>query len=486
MPEKPLSEFVEKINPVEIHRFSEVAIDQICCQPGQINGNTLYAVIDEFLEYGQWIQGEQLYRQMGSGMPAALICEKVLDHFNGPQLIVTDSRKAVALASKHFFDRPDESMKIVAVTGTNGKTTTTHLVHQIASNTGIRAAALGTIGLYIDGHKHLETVYTTALSTELFETLSKLRDLGVEILAMEVSSHAIKLDRVYGLDIDTGVLTNLSRDHLDFHHTMEDYRNTKKSMFSGLKPGATAVVNKDDDLGQEILKARYCKMIPYGISTSDGLVADRVQCTTDGSEFRLSYRNYAETVRISLTGRFNVYNLLAAAGACLSLSIEYDQVRNASPKLIPVGGRFEKIQLPGNRTAIVDYAHTPDSLEKILQTIRGTNPSRVITVFGCGGDRDRGKRPEMGATAAEYSDLCVVTLDNPRREDPDAIITDILKGMPKKGVWVEPDRRKAIRKAYELSRKNDVILVAGKGHETYQIIGDQKYPFDDREELKCL
>ncbi len=491
---KKLSEFISLLSPADVLHFQDVPIDGIVCRPEDSRKDALYCVIDEFLQYGHWVEGFDLFESPDAKTlhktpfrhKAALLLERPVPDIVLPQMVMPDPRKGMARAAKYFFDSPDEQMKIVGVTGTNGKTTTSHLINQWITACGERSAALGTLGLYTGAEKYAETIYTTPLSPTLFETLGELRKIRVTTLAAEISSHALKLDRVFGLNVDVAVFTNLTRDHLDFHGTMEDYRASKIKLFTNLKSDDIAVVNRDDAMGRELISLSPCHVIDYGCSSEATLNAEQVRCLSNETAFRVCYQDKKLEIKTSLVGDFNVYNVLAAMGACLALGIDPEELASASSSLSGVAGRIEAVPLPGDRVGIVDYAHTPDSLKKILHAVRATASGRVITVFGCGGDRDRGKRPLMGEVAAHLSDLCVVTSDNPRRENPAAIIEEILEGMPEQGVIVEPERREAIRKAYEMSRAGDVILVAGKGHEPYQIIGDENFPFDDREELRRL
>ncbi len=526
---KKLSEFINPLSPEEILHFQDHPVTGIACRPEDLREGMLYAIMDEFLEYGHWNKGLELFHLARASQPctpdssvpemkmSALLLESPLPDIPVPQIVVSDARKAAAQAAKFFFDAPDASLKIVGITGTNGKTTTSHLINRLLSVCGEKAAALGTLGVYFGHEKYAESVYTTPLSPTLFETLHHLKNKGVSHVAMEISSHALKLDRVFGLDVDVAVFTNLTRDHLDFHETLEDYRDSKMKLFAGLKSDAVAVVNADDPMGKEILFRLPCKAMTYGFSSEALLRAVQIRYSPRGTDFSLRYRGRQWEISTMLVGKFNVYNSLAAIAACLSLGMEPEALQKAARQALRgVEGRVEIIPLPGNRTGIVDYAHTPDSLEKILEVLRGISDSeRIITVFGCGGDRDRGKRPLMGEIAARLSDICVVTSDNPRRENPSGIIEDILAGMPREGkqvagnrgqvnnlppftcnlspvtcnlspVIVEPDRRKAIRQAFEMSQSGDIILLAGKGHEPYQIVGDEYFPFDDREELRCL
>ncbi len=482
---KKLSEFIQLLAPLQILNGDDRVIEGIACQPEAAGPGCLYGVIDEFLEYGHWIEGARLLDATLLKNVNALLTEQPLP-YPLPQLIVPDARKALARAARFFYDQPDLALQIVGVTGTNGKTTVTHLIDQWLSACGKSTAALGTLGLYRGGRRRQDTVYTTPLAPTVFTLLRELVVTGVQVLAMEISSHALKLDRVFGLDVDVAVFTNLSRDHLDFHGDMADYQAAKLSLFTGLKAAATAVVNGDDAFGQEILRRATAPVLSYGFAETVELQAVAVDYSLQGARLKIRYGSQTIQLDSALVGQFNVYNLLAALGACLALGVPLAELAAGSAVLHGVPGRLERVTLPGDRVGIVDYSHTPDALEKVLQTLRALNPGRIITVFGCGGNRDRGKRPLMGAVAARASELCVVTSDNPRREEPLAIIGDILAGMPAQGVLVEPDRRAAIRQAFALSQPGDVILVAGKGHEPYQIVGDRKLPFSDLEELQCL
>ncbi len=482
---KKLSEFIQLLAPLQVLNGADRDIGGIACQPEAACPGCLYGVIDEFLEYGHWIEGARLLDAALLKNVNALLTEQPLPYAL-PQLVVPDARKAMARAARFFYDQPDLALPIVGVTGTNGKTTVTHLLDQWLSVCGKSTAALGTLGLYQGGQCRQDTVYTTPLAPTVFALLRELVMAGVQVLAMEISSHALKLDRVFGLDVAVAVFTNLSRDHLDFHGDMADYQAAKLSLFTGLKAAATAVVNSDDAFGQEIARRATAPVLSYGFSAAADLQAVAVDYSLQGTRLGIRYGSQTIQLDSALVGQFNVYNLLAALGVCLALDIPLAELAASGAVLHGVPGRLERVALPGDRVGIVDYSHTPDALEKVLQTLRALKPGRIITVFGCGGNRDKGKRPLMGAVAARASELCVVTSDNPRREEPLAIIGDILAGMPAPGVLVEPDRRAAIRRAFALSQPGDVILVAGKGHEPYQIVGDRKLPFSDLEELQCL
>ncbi len=483
---KQLSEFLSIINPKGTVGFHDGPVSGISCRPEDFQKNHLYFLIDEFLEYGHWVRGKDLLREWSPEEAAAVVSDTPQEGLNAPLLMVEDARRAMACSAKFICNAPDEQIRIAGITGTNGKTTTAHLISQWLTACGVRAGAYGTLGLFMEDRWVAETVYTTPLSPELFATISKLKDLGASALALEISSHAMKLDRSFGLDIDAAVFTNLSRDHLDFHETMADYEAAKTRLFTELKTEAAAVINTDDEAGRRIAKKSPCRVIDYGLTPGQRLYADRVDLSPTRTRFRAVYEGGSLEMETALVGRFNLYNTMAALGVCLSFGIGFEALAETCHLLHEVPGRMESIPLPEGRVGIVDYAHTPDSLQKVLETLKSLNPGRILTVFGCGGDRDRGKRPLMGAAAQELSDLCIVTSDNPRREDPITIIDHILTGMTGNAAIVEPDRRRAIRRAFEMSMPGDLILVAGKGHEPYQIIGDERFPFDDREELKCL
>lgn len=483
---RTLSQVVTALKPSAVFNWADVTLQTIACRPEEIQANCFYCVIEEFLEYSHWKQGDDLLHTVPIGHIAALLTTQFHPELPMPQIIVTDVRKATAVAAKSFFDQPDQALRIIGVTGTNGKTTVTQLIYQWLMACGESSAALGTLGLQTATGKQQHTIYTTPLAPALFRILQELKEARTRTVAMEISSHALALDRVFGLDTDIAVFTNLSRDHLDFHGSMENYRAAKLTLFEHLKPEGLAIVNQDDPTGREIAALSPCPVLTFGFFPSADLRVIQVEYALHGTKMTVSYRGETVTFCTYLVGAFNVSNVLAALGACLACGATLQTLAATSRALHSVPGRLETLPLGQNRVGVVDYSHTPDALEKALQTLRTLNPGRIITVFGCGGNRDKGKRPLMGAVAAQSSDLCVVTSDNPRREDPATIISDILEGMPKQNTFVEPDRRAAIRKAMALSQAGDIILVAGKGHEPYQIIGDQWLPFNDYEQLKSL
>ncbi|MBS1904472.1 MAG: UDP-N-acetylmuramoyl-L-alanyl-D-glutamate--2,6-diaminopimelate ligase [Bacteroidetes bacterium] len=412
---------------------------------------------------------------------------------NVSRLLVSSARKALAIISEEAFGSPSQKLRLIGVTGTNGKTTTTNVIRQFLELRGEKVGLIGTLGAYI-GSESLGGTLTTPESRDLSAMLRQMVDSGVTTCVMEVSSIAVELERTAALDFDIAVFTNLTQDHLDFHKTMEAYASAKQKLFTGLKPNAVAITNADDEYGAFMIENTSANAHSYGQHDgsrfgSADILASNVEYSLRGTSFNVAKRYSDEEAVIAsqLVGEFNVENMLAAISA-LYFGVEgctLSVLAELSSQIRPVHGRFEQIELPGDSVAIVDYAHTPDALENVLKTIRSLAPhSTVTTIFGCGGDRDRTKRPLMGAIAERYSDEVIVTNDNPRTEDPKAIADEILTGFrsPKKAVVVL-DRAQAIRRAILSSQGDSVILIAGKGHEDYQIVGKEKRHFDDREQV---
>lgn len=405
---------------------------------------------------------------------------------------VDDTRLALALLSAKYFGNPSLSMTMVGVTGTNGKTTTTNMIAEVLKTSGRKVGLIGTINNII-GEKVLPVSHTTPESPELQNLLSQMVKEGVSACVMEVSSHALKLHRVEGCVFDAAVFTNLTQDHLDLHGSMEDYLEAKLKLFRGLsnsgdKEGpALAVINADDQYSGKFVRAAGENAIyTYGINGPADVLASDIRVNARGVGFTITGKCGGCTLNLKLAGKFNVYNALAAFTVSRALGIPVPHIKTALENMAGVPGRFELVNAGQDFSVIVDYAHTPDGLDNILTTARQITEGRLITVFGCGGDRDRTKRPVMGEIAGRHSDITVITSDNPRTEDPMNIIRDIESGLmgtvAREDYLVEPDRRKAIRLAVGKARQGDVVVIAGKGHEDYQIIGTTKYPFDDRVE----
>lgn len=404
------------------------------------------------------------------------------------KVVVADARAALAQLAANFYGHPAAALMLVGVTGTNGKTTTTHLVRSILEAHGEKAGLIGTIEYRI-GERALPATHTTPESLELNGLLAAMVRERCTAAVMEVSSHALAMHRVDGMGFRAGVFTNLTQDHLDYHGTMEEYFRAKKKLFQQLGSDAVAVVNSDDPYGSRMAEGSAPRVITYGTGSTAAVRATGIALSVDGSRCTVLYQGEAQEIRSTLTGQFNIANILAAYATGVGLGISAATIAAGIAGVKAVRGRFEQIAAPAGWTAVIDYAHTPDALENCLRTIRAIMPGggRIITVFGCGGNRDKGKRPLMGRIATSLSDVTVLTSDNPRHEDPHMIIRDILAGTgARDNVRTEPDRRTAIRLALADARPGDVVLIAGKGHETYQVAGETRMHFDDREEVETF
>ncbi len=406
-----------------------------------------------------------------------------LNGFEGPWIRVRHGRRALSLAARRFHGAPDGRLLLTGVTGTNGKTTTVFALDAALRRLGCVTGLAGTIEHRVAGRIQ-EAVNTTPESLDLIRMMASTLEAGGSHFQFEVSSHALSLERVYGLRFHTAVFTNLTQDHLDFHKTMEEYFAAKARLFLGAggPPPAWAVVNADDLWGRKLQLESGTRRLTYAIHSPADLKAEGVETGFDGVRFRVRHPRGKTEVLSPLCGQINVYNLLACFGALWSLGFDEEQIAEGLSALESVPGRFERVDEGQPFLVVVDYAHTDDALRNAIQAARALEPRRIITMFGCGGDRDRRKRPLMGQAAGELSDFVVLTSDNPRHEDPLMIINDALVGVRRTDVRhvVEPDRERAIRRAIEEAAPGDLVLLAGKGHETYQQVGDAKHPFDDR------
>ena len=405
-----------------------------------------------------------------------------------PWIVVRDARLALALLADRFFNHPSRRMPVIGVTGTNGKTTTSYLLCSILDAAGLRAGMLGTVAYRIAGEDR-EASRTTPEAPDVQQLLNEMLERGSKSAVMEVSSHALSLKRVDGMRFAAGVFTNLTRDHLDFHDDMEDYFAAKRRLFEMLPEGAPGVINIDDPRGASLVDISS-RPITYAINGKADVMPGPIEMTLGG--LRVDIRTPKGTVAVTskLVGRPNVYNILAATATAVGLDVPADAISRGIADLAGVPGRFEVVsQREDDVTVVVDYAHTDDALRNLLETARPLASQRLVTVFGCGGDRDRSKRPLMGMVAARLSDVVVITSDNPRSEDPKRIIEEIERGIPAgtqastRAPLVESlvERADAIERAISLASKGDVVLIAGKGHEKYQQIGDRVLPFDDGE-----
>lgn len=403
--------------------------------------------------------------------------------FGGAWIQVAHGRQALSLAARNLYRRPDERLSLTGITGTNGKTTTAYIVDSILLAAGKTTAMIGTIEYHLAG-RILKAVNTTPESLDLLRIFSELESAGGTHVTMEVSSHALVLGRVYGLNFHTAVFTNLTRDHLDFHGDMDSYFAAKQLLFEGAggTPPRFAVLNRDDEWARRLKLHPKTHTFWYGLGPEAALRPRHINSSFGGLRFDLQYGKNRIPIESPLIGKINVYNILAACAVGLSYGIDPEVIVKGIAALKAVPGRFERVDEGQPFVVVVDYAHTDDALRNVISVARGLNPKRVITLFGCGGDRDRTKRPLMGKAAAEASDFVVLTSDNPRSEDPLAIMNDALVGIRRVDVphVVEPDRQAAIRSALKEAREGDIVILAGKGHETYQVLKDKTIDFDDR------
>ncbi len=478
-------------NEYEVLRGSlEVEVRGIRYDSRQIEPGDLFVCIRGFALDGH----DFLQAAWRSGAVAALVERGDLPESalrGGTVVRVGDARKALALIADRFYDHPSRKLSLVGITGTNGKTTTTHMVESVLRRAGRRVGLIGTIA-YRFGGIEMEAVRTTPEAPDLQELLERMLRLGADSAVMEVSSHALALHRVGGCEFDVAIFTNLTQDHLDFHGTMEAYRRAKLSLFEGLGVEMTkatekaAVINLDDPAADLFLRATRARCYTYSLEQPADLLATDIRVGLDGIQCRLQTPWGTRGIRSPLLGRYNLSNILASAAAGLHLGASLAEVEEGISELRQVPGRCERVERGQEFGVMVDYAHTPDALERVLRMARECCPGRLIAVFGSGGDRDRLKRPLMGAAAVSLADLTVITSDNPRSEDPLRIIREIEEGAKKvwgqgRGYVIIPDRAMAIREALSLAQRGDMVVIAGKGHETYQILGDRTIPFDDRQ-----
>lgn len=405
-----------------------------------------------------------------------------------PYILVPDTKKALAEIANAFYGNPSERLNVVGVTGTNGKTTITHLVDQIANLLGHKAGIIGTMYNKIDDQV-LPTINTTPDSITIQTLLHQMNCAGVSVSALEVSSHGLAQGRTWGIDFDVAVFTNLTQDHLDFHGSMEEYFLAKSLLFSQLGNSYSgkrklAVINRDDAYGRKLSQMTSANVLTYGCEGKGDLQARQIQIDSTGTSFNLYYQEVFYEVQTLLIGEFNVYNLLATIGVTIGLGYNFKEVLEVIPAVKPVMGRFQLVTNAKKVAAIVDYAHTPDGLENVLETAQEIATKKIFCVVGCGGDRDRTKRPLMAEIALKYATTAIFTTDNPRTEEPMSIVEDMLAGTRQDNYIIELDRKKAIQLALDLAEEGDLVLVAGKGHETYQITGETTIHFDDSEIIR--
>ncbi|BBB93266.1 MAG TPA: UDP-N-acetylmuramoyl-L-alanyl-D-glutamate--2,6-diaminopimelate ligase [Methylomusa anaerophila] len=488
---KQLQKLIELLPDVTVTGSPDRIIESITYDSRRVTPGALFICLT-----GNKVDGHNYIIDAYDKGAVAVLVEK-----NFPQTIegltvikVASTRAAMQQIAPYFFDYPGRKLRIIGITGTNGKTTTTYLIRQILMQAGYKVGLIGTIQTII-GEQVLPVKNTTPDVIDLQSILADMVTQGMDYAVMEVSSHALALNRVAGCEFDVGVFTNITQDHLDFHENFDNYIEAKAKLFRSLgspdssKYRKTAVINLDDAAGEIMLKSTACSVISYGVEHPAELMAREIKVKANGASFEIAGSHGRIPLNLKITGMFNVYNVLGAIGAAVAEGIDKAIIMPALESFESVPGRFELVQAGQPYTVIVDYAHTPDGLENVLKTAKQFARNKVLVVFGCGGDRDRTKRPIMGKTAVKYADIIIATSDNPRTENPEDILKDVEVGIKEamasfgdtKQYEIIVDRRQAIQYALKLAREQDIILIAGKGHETYQILKDRTIDFDDRE-----
>lgn len=432
---------------------------------------------------GQNTDGHRFSDMAKDNGASVIVSEHSLD-IDVPVIEYEDTKLALAGLASRFYGEPENKLKLVGITGTNGKTTVSYLIKKILETAGKTVGIIGTNEIIV-GKRDVgikSSTPTTPNSLELRQIFSRMLEMGAEYVVMEVSSHALDLHRVSGLNYNVGVFTNLTQDHLDYHKTMENYFAAKSKLFDISDIG---IINSDDEYGARLLKTVPCHKISVGAADSDLLASD-IEIDSMGCKFNLEYKGEKYPVSLAISGMFSVYNAMCAIGAALGLGIDIETAVRAISSAEGVKGRLERVPTNTNYSVIIDYAHTPDGLENVLKAVNAFKKGRCIAVFGCGGDRDATKRPIMGEIGTRLADVAVITSDNPRTEDPEKIIADIVAGVEGGEYKVIVNRREAIGYALSIAQKDDIVILCGKGQETYQIVGKEKTHFDEREVVKEL
>ncbi len=472
-----LKEFLQGIPVVECTADLTLDIENVYYDSRKVTENSLFVAVSGFAADGNRF----IPMALSKGAAAVVTAKKPAGDV--PYILVDSDRMALALLGRNFYGHPAQAMTMIGVTGTNGKTSTTLLLKQVLETClGAKVGLIGTMANMV-GEEVIPTERTTPESFELQGLFAKMRSAGCTHVVMEVSSHAISLERIGGVHFDIAAFTNLTEDHLDFHKTMDAYCDAKAELF---RRCGKAVVNTDDSYAQRILEAAACPVLTTGLSEAAALRAEAPALLSEGVRFTARCGGEAAAVHLPIPGKFTVYNALTVLGIAKQLGISLQDCAAAMETVQGVKGRVEVVPTPGKPySVLIDYAHTPDGLLNVLTSVKDFCKGRLIAVFGCGGDRDPMKRPIMGEIGVKHSDIAVITSDNPRTEEPMAIIEDILKGVKKEyGEYIViEDRRRAIQYAMDIGKKDDIIVLAGKGHETYQDIGGVKHHLDEREEV---
>lgn len=488
-----LDELIEYLDYKDLINFKNIDITGISYNSKTTKKGDFFVCL-----VGEHTDGHEFAQDAINAGAAALLVEKEVKGTKIPQVVVKSTRHKIADIADRFYSCPSKGINLIGVTGTNGKTTVTHLIQKIFEENEQKCALIGTLGYKLSSNgEYRDAKHTTPQAPELQATLRMIKDVEkIDNVVMEVSSHALEQNRVGGCRFNGAVFTNLTQDHLDYHITMDNYFKAKALLFERLTEGDFAVINADDNYGDKFISVvpENVRVYTYGVKQQSDVMAKDIHFSLNGAEFTLVTGDHVNNggklehkVNLHMNGMFSVYNVLAAVTSALAMGIDIEVALKALQNVKGVAGRFEVVVK--KPLVIVDYAHTPDGLENVLKSAREITPEdgKLICLFGCGGDRDATKRPKMGAIAEKLADKIVITSDNPRSEDPQVIITDIIAGLKNvntENVIVEPDRGTAIALLKSISNNNDVVLIAGKGHENYQILKDKTIHFDDREEAR--
>lgn len=481
-----LDELIEYLDYKDLINFKNIDITGISYNSKTTKKGDIFVCL-----VGEHTDGHEYAQSALENGAAALLVEKKVSGTRIPQVVVSSTRHKIADIADRFYSSPSKGINLIGITGTNGKTTVTHLIQKIFEENEQKCALIGTLGYKLSSNgEYRDAKHTTPQAPELQATLRMIKDVEkIDNVVMEVSSHALDQNRVGGCRFNGAVLTNLTQDHLDYHITMDNYFDAKALLFKGLQDDDFAVINADDEYGEKFLNIvpECVRKYTYGVKKQADVMAKDIVFSLNGAEFTLVTKDSEHKVNLHMNGMFSVYNVLAALTASIAMGIDLNVALKALQNVKGVAGRFEVVVK--KPLVIVDYAHTPDGLENVLKSAREITPAdgKLICLFGCGGDRDATKRPKMGAIAEKLSDKIVITSDNPRTEDPQTIITDIIAGLKSvntESIVVEPDRGRAIELLKSISNNNDVVVIAGKGHEDYQILKDRTIHFDDREEAR--
>lgn len=480
-----LKDLLLNVYPALPSQFRETDIRQISCDSRQVKPASLFVAVAGITSDGAHFIDEAIQKGAVAVAYDAHLTRPI-DQKRVCALKVSDSKKFLQAVAQRFYDYPSRKIKTIGVTGTNGKTTTTYLIESVFKASGKTCAVIGTVNYRLGDHI-LPAKNTTPGVVDLQHYLSDMQRQQIDYCVLEVSSHALDQERVAGVDFCTAAFTNLTPDHLDYHLHMENYFKAKAKLFTSLSPASHAVINLDDHFAEEFISLTKAKVLTYGMSQRADIHATDADLSLNGSTFTVHIPEGSTRIKTPLIGRHNVYNILAAWGVCCSEGIGLNDLQKGIELFQCVPGRLEQVDCRQDFFVYVDYAHTEDALKNILTSFKQITPARIILVFGCGGNRDKTKRPKMGEVASRWSDYSILTSDNPRQEDPQAIIDEIIAGFKGNHYAVVLDRREAIEKAFCLARTGDIVLIAGKGHEDYQIFRDKTIHFDDRQVARdCL